>query len=186
MQAPSPGSQQPHPVSPTVPSTSSPYSSITTSSSGHCPSVSTSAADQLPTSSTSSTSLPDSTTAPSSASSSSQPSNKSKGKGKKGKKATHGGPDGKIDESDPEKVKRRTRVEWNNFPLALLKLEAELPRYQSLDGRKQKDERNELKKQVTEDILGDERLRKLFQAQKLTDGIIRQVCSLECLISCLC
>ena len=75
-------------------------------------------------------------------------------------------------------------VEWNNYPLILSKLEAYLAQYQLLDSQTEQDKDHQLKDDMTKEILGNEKLRKVFHSNGYTDGDIHKVQCCACVIFC--
>ena len=163
-------------LSPQTPTSSNSSGSITSCSSPDDPGHSTSlGTDASPTPSSSTASSDNNSTALSADSSTvSQPQSKVKSKGKKRKKGVSDG-DGGDGSAVTEKAIRRTRVEWNNFPLTVAKLQAKLAKYQALNARTQQEDRTKIKDGVADEILADEQLRKMFQARKISDADIRLV-----------
>ncbi|KAI1783519.1 hypothetical protein LXA43DRAFT_1067599 [Ganoderma leucocontextum] len=161
----------PPPPHPPSDSSGTATGSLTESTSEHATATTSSAGpSHSATSDSPSPSNGSTTTSPSSLteviSGSSEHPSQSKSKGKKGKQA--------LQPEDGAKAPRRSRVEWNNYPVALAKLEAQLGDYQALDGRTQQTKRGAIKDNVTEDIFADDNLKKTFRAQGFTDGDIRQ------------
>ena len=66
-------------------------------------------------------------------------------------------------------------MEWSRFSSAVAKLEAQLPTFQALDGKKDKDQRATLKTTVADAILADTLLRAEFEKEGISDGDIREV-----------
>ena len=118
-----------------------------------------------------------SSTTSTSTGSSSNPPSTSNSKPSKGKKAAQ--PHDNLEGADTKDAKKPSRVSWSNYPEALAKLEAKLADYQVLDGRKDSDKRSQMKEDVANDILGDDKLRKQFHSHGFTDADIRAVSCLH-------